>query len=167
MRDFLFFFCIGLIFLIMWTGVAYAKDNTGEEQAVCEMQFSALPIPENPVVVFDEIDWTADWKSESDRLKDWLANRALSGDCNVIKVKTIYRSGYLFSVEILYDASGRGTNYGVMFSPDNGLSGIQRSAFVRTWVSETLTRGKVRVVDIQTIYKNGLLYSAEIYYLKE
>jgi len=164
MRNLKFFLFLGLIFL-MFSGVAYADDN---EQVICETQLTAVISLGNLVVVFAEADSSVDRWGESDRLKKWLAN-TLSGDYRVNRVKTVYRSGFLSTVEVLYDTSGGGMNYGVMFSPDpnSWLCGRQRSAVVHAWLNDILVRKEMRVTNVQTVYKNGLLYAAEIYYLKD
>lgn len=88
------------------------------------------------------------------------------GQRNIVAVKTSYSSGYLTSSEITYDASstGVGNNLRVLFIYSDKYYWNNRMKEVQARLNEIVDSGKYDVVKIQTVYTDGYLLAAEVYY---
>lgn len=88
------------------------------------------------------------------------------GHYNVITVKTAYSSGYLTAADIVYTASGRGAgnDVRVRFIQSSECCLERKAADINPRLTEMVNSGTHDIMKINTVYEQGYLIAAEVYY---
>lgn len=89
-----------------------------------------------------------------------------SGQYNIITVKTAYTNGYLTSADITYDSSGpdAGNNTRILLIKSDKYRYDAQQKEVEPKLREITGSGKYNIIGIETVYVQGYLVAAEVYY---
>ena len=83
-----------------------------------------------------------------------------SGEYNIVSIKTTYSSNRLTEAEVTYDTSGRGEGNDIRIL----LLHQEDAINIKSRLDNIFGSGKYSIITRNVIYKNGYLFSAEIYY---
>jgi hypothetical protein len=106
------------------------------------------------------------FNEKQDDIRPKLEAMINNGKYNVLYVKTSYSSGYLTAAEMAYDASGRGdgNNMRVMFIQSDEHYWNKKQDDIKPRIDAVVNSGKYDIVKINSVYAEGYLLAAEIYY---
>lgn len=145
------FFIIVFVFLL----------NACTEDSVQYVKLANLNAGEKVQIIFLTVEKEVGTTREEEILKKISAE--IAGKKKIIAVKTVYKRGFLFSAEIIYVFSEQESGLKIKYLTSSAKNFSQREKEIKSLV-EGILEEIFELVAIQSVYQNGYLIAAEIYY---